>query len=144
MSVSVSQSGGGGGGGGGGGKKGGHGNRLDPRELLARAEAAFKLGEEVTGDQLAAAEHLRKACEDFMGRLQRKQKQKQKKQQQQRGKHRDGGAAVAAGASSSQLPPIPELLPASPVGAAKQAADEQRRQSLDAQHKLYHAWSPVY
>ena len=41
-------------------------------DLTTKAAAVFKLGVEVTEDQIAAAQHLLRACEDFRVRLIRK------------------------------------------------------------------------
>lgn len=92
-------------------------SRLDVRELVFKGEAAFKLGQEVTKDQIAAAEHLLRACEDFRQRLARKKE----------------GASKEAASSTGRS-----------VDRAAQRASAERRQSADAQAQFFHNWSPVY
>eukprot|EP00624_Nannochloropsis_granulata_P007452 evm.model.NODE_7918_length_1195_cov_15.502092.1 len=93
-----------------------------------RAAAVFRVGKEVTEDQIAAAEHLLRACEDFRMRLlkkqQRQQQQERQKQRQQQGGERGGGGG----------------------GGGGEREEVNRRKSLAAQKNFFgkECWSPVY
>ena len=61
----------------------------EKERMKVKAGAVFRVGKEVTEDQIAAAEHLLRACEDFRMRLLKKQQRAQ--QQQQRQQQQGGG-----------------------------------------------------